>query len=263
MTRAFVLAVFTLGRALCAQPTPAEPAIVTREVFLGDSAVHIVTSVGAEGMADYLVLHDDENTAVDAGLEMVRRRGGRLVELRAHGERNVSFASGSRRYAVDPNRVFTEAGVATTLRRLSESPLDDLARSDARRLARVVIAAYFRPGTRAVVTLHNNTDGAYSAASYAAGGDLAGDAADVHLTAGADPDDFFFVTTRELFDALARRGFTVVLQDNERVTDDGSLSVWAGRRGLPYVNVEAQHGHLERQVEMLEVLGEVLVDELR
>lgn len=104
------------------------------------------------------------------------------------------------------------------------------------------------------MTLHNNSEGEYSAASYLPEGELALDAAAVHLPPEADPDDFFFVTDPDLFAGLAEEGFTVVLQNNARATDDGSLSVWAARQGIPYVNVEAQHGHRERQIEMLEAL---------
>ena len=75
---------------------------------------------------------------------------------------------------------------------------------------------------------------------------------------GRDADDFFFVTAARLFDALAARGFTVVLQDNARVTDDGSLSVLAARRAQLYVNVEAQHGHRAEQTAMLRALLDVL-----
>jgi hypothetical protein len=70
----------------------------------------------------------------------------------------------------------------------------------------------------------------------------------VHLPPESDPDDFFFVTDPDLFAGLAEEGFPVVLQDNARAT------VWAARQGIPYVNVEAQHGHRERQIEMLEAL---------
>jgi hypothetical protein len=35
------------------------------------------------------------------------------------------------------------------------------------------------------------------------------------------------------------------------MTDDGSLSVYCAQLGIPYVNVEAQHGHIWRQLYML------------
>ncbi len=109
-----------------------------------------------------------------------------------------------------------------------------------------------------VLTLHNNTEGGYSARSYEPGAEYASDAAAVTVHAGTDPDDFFFVTDRALYDALVAEGFNAVLQDNDAATDDGSLSVWAAREGVPYVNVEAQHGHRAEQARMISALVDVL-----
>ena len=67
-----------------------------------------------------------------------------------------------------------------------------------------------------------------------------------------------FVTDRALYDALVGEGFNAVLQDNDAATDDGSLSVWAAREGVPYVNVEAQHGHRAEQAAMIDALVGVL-----
>jgi D-alanyl-D-alanine dipeptidase len=89
---------------------------------------------------------------------------------------------------------------------------------------------------------------------------LIDDASDVHLVAEQDPDDFFFVTDRMVYNDLKELGFNCVLQNNEKVTDDGSLSVYCGTRNICYVNVEAQHGHLEQQVAMLRALVGVLAD---
>jgi hypothetical protein len=113
----------------------------------------------------------------------------------------------------------------------------------------------------AVIALHNNTPGMYSALSYAAKGNLARDAEDVFIRDGSDPDNFFFVTERLVFEALKRRGYNAVLQDNRRVTDDGSLSVYCGRANVRYVNVEAEHGNLKEQTQMILDLKTIL-DEL-
>ena len=60
---------------------------------------------------------------------------------------------------------------------------------------------------------------------------------------------------------IAEWGTFTVLQNNNSMTDDGSLSVLAGRLKIPYVNVEAQHGHLEMQVEMLFELAKIVSEE--
>jgi hypothetical protein len=109
-----------------------------------------------------------------------------------------------------------------------------------------------------VVTLHNNTDNRYSAASYLEGAEYDSDAAAVTIRDGSDSDDFFFVTDRGLYDALVEGGYNAVLQDNDAATDDGSLSVWAAQNDRPYVNVEAQHGHRVEQARMIRALVEVL-----
>lgn len=259
MRHLFLLVASLIAAAGCrAQPDPEDVRVELREVALGDSVIHLRVTTAVGIGATLLVLHDDENTGVDAGMEAIRRRGGRLVEVRAQGERMVAFAEDGRGFRFDPNRVFTAAGVRNTLDRESGGGVTDEALEAVERFAEQVMTAYRGETASEVITLHNNTDAGYSAASYVVGADLATDAAAVHLPPGADPDDFFFVTTRPLFDALADRGFAVVLQDNSRVTDDGSLSVWAGRRDIRYVNIEAQHGHLEQQIEMLDILEEVI-----
>ncbi len=241
----------------------AEPPQFPSEVIpfrLGQSEVAFVVHMKDDAHPAFLVMHDDENTAVEAGLETIRARGGRLVEVQAQGGRLVEFELNGREWRFDPNRVFTEAGAGATLRAYNrDAPADVLA--EIRRFADAVLAAYdvASPGpSRPIITLHNNTEGRYSAASYLPGGEHARDAAAVHLPPEASPDDFFFVTDRQIYDGLVLEGFPVVLQDNSRMTDDGSLSVWAGRRGVPYVNVETKHGHRERQIEMLEGLARVL-----
>ena len=228
--------------------------VLTLLLTLGDTPVHVVVHEAGEGLT-MLVLHDDENTAVEAGLFVLAEQGGRLVELRAQGERRVGFGLGGRSFSVDPNRIFTDRGVHLTLG-------DDSTNTAAVAMTRLfgdALVAVYRPETL-VVTLHNNTPDNYSALSYSGGGIYERDAEAVHLAPGADPDDFFFVTHRGLFDRLAGSGFNVVLQDNQSVTDDGSLSVWAARQGLPYVNIEAEHGHRKTQVRMLRALSRLLAD---
>lgn len=216
-----------------------------------------------------LNLHDDEGTSVEAALDVLRQRGGRVVELVHSGERNVAFdvvtgrvyANGEDRpefasYVADPNRMFTPAGRERTLGALSTA---DATGADAlAAFADSVLAVYAAVPPAVVLTLHNNTEANYSAASYEPGAPYASDAAAVTVHDGSDPDDFFFVTDRAIYDALVARGFNAVLQDNDAATDDGSLSVWAAREGVPYVNVEAQHGHREQQATMLLALLDVL-----
>ncbi|HEX6902340.1 MAG TPA: hypothetical protein VF789_21660 [Thermoanaerobaculia bacterium] len=224
---------------------------------LGDTEITFAVHSSQGAGPAFLVLHDNEDTAVEAGLEAIRTRGGRLVEVRARGRRLVAFEMDGQIWRFDPNRVFTPDGAEATLQSFNGSaPSEVLA--EVRRFADTVLAVYGAESLPLLAALHNNTEGEYSALSYTPEGEHARDAAALHLPPGADPDNFFFVTDRALYDALAAAGFAVVLQDNDRATDDGSLSVWAARRGVPYVNIEARHGDREGQIRMLEALARAL-----
>ncbi len=229
-----------------------------RTLRLGETAVDVVISERPGARHLFCNLHDDENTSVEAGLAALRRSGGRLVELRHGGEREVSFRLSGEAFTVDPNRIFTTEGARKTLAKLSRPSAEAERAVD--RFARELLSVYTIDRADVVIALHNNSDEHYSALSYAKGAVFASDAADVFIKDGSDPDDFFFVTERPVFDALRRRGYNVVLQDNDKVTDDGSLSVHCGRLGVRYINVEAQNGHREQQEAMLTALLDLLED---
>lgn len=77
------------------------------------------------------------------------------------------------------------------------------------------------------------------------------DAADAYINPHQDPNNFYYVTDSSLFAAIKKGGYNVVLQNAATVTDDGSLLVWCGRKGIRYVNVETEQGQLDQQVTML------------
>jgi hypothetical protein len=255
--RAVVLA---LGAAFAMLPPQAskdaEVSTARRQLRLGETVVDVAISERPGSKLLFCNLHDDENTAVEAGLIALRRFGGRLVELQHGGKRDITFRLDGETFIVDANRIFTTEGARRTLAKLSRRTIE--AEHAVDRFARDLVSLCSIERADVVIALHNSTEGHYSALSYEKGGELASDAAAVFIKDGSDPDDFFFVTERAVFDALRRRGFNVVLQDNRRVTDDGSLSVYCGRAGVRYINVEAQHGHLEPQVAMILALRDVL-----
>lgn len=226
--------------------------------MVGDREIKVVEHSCGEGGLTIFNMHDDEDTAVEASLEVIGKYGGRLIELRHTGQRLISFHLGTGAYQVDPNRIFTEEGLRKTLERYSaySRPAFDEVRSFASRL----LADYGLTDAGLVVTAHNNGSGAYSAASYLPGAEYENDVAEVFIEEGSDPDDFFFVTTPAAFTALRDAGFNVVLQDNGTVTDDGSLSVLAGRKGIPYINCEAEKGHRAAQVRMLGAVARIFGD---
>ncbi len=221
--------------------------ISTSESFLiGDRMVGL-SIYQRKGNLTFVNVHDNENTSVQAAKIVIDSLGGKLLQLRHTGERNIQFRHNGEQYEFDPNRIFTDAGARETLSNLGV--YSDEAHALVRRFANALVDSL---DVEVILTLHNNTEGNYSAASYL--NEYKTDAADVYLNSARDPDDFFFVTERLFFEELRSRGFNVVLQNNATVTDDGSLSVLAGQRGIPYINIETEHGHLHEQVEMLFVM---------
>ena len=198
----------------------------------------------------FVNLHDDENTSIEAAVEVIDSLGGGLIQLRHTGDRNVEFRLDGRAYEFDPNRMFTDLGAKASLERFGN--FSPKAHEVIRNFADRVVAGI---NSDVIFTLHNNSEDNYSAESYLV--EYKMDAAAVYLNPDQDPDDFYFVTERLFFDALKSRGYNVVLQNNETITDDGSLSVLAGRRKIPYINIEAQHGHLDEQIDMLFTIYEL------
>lgn len=234
------------GRRTVAGATSAE------SVRLGETPVRLLVEDHPPAGVTYVHLHENETTAAQAAARVVARSGGRLVRVQSQRTRLITFLADSVGYTFDPNRVFTQLGIERTLRRYG--PDSPTARRHVAAFAERVLASVTAPNPTIVIAPHNNADAGYSIRTYAAGGALARDAADVHLNAARDPDDFCLVTDRALFDALKGHGLNVVLQHAGQVDDDGSLAVYCQRHGLRYANVEAQYGHLREQVEALDVV---------
>ena len=201
-------------------------------------------------------LHDDEQASVEAAVQVLQDRGGRLVELMHSGKRRVEFSWQGKNYHFDPNRIFSPAGVRLTLR--GDEPIPEGAYAAVETFAKDFID-YFRLDKQSVlIALHNNDEGSFSIRSYEPGAVYQADTARLHLEPGADPDDFCFVTEERVFLELQRRKMNVVLQDNTIRRDDGSLSVFSGRKSISYINVEAEPEHLQEQKRMLETAIEIL-----
>ncbi len=252
-----------LAGTMCMAEMSATAAEIVEQIHsipLSGSRLDVVTHSSGDSKWVFCNLHDDENTSVEAALQVMQQQPGRLIEIRHTGRRNCEFQIGQNTYLIDPNRIFTSVGIRKTLEDLSQ--WDEPSQSAVESFSAELLKLYDLKAHRLVIALHNNTDGRYSAVDYLPSHELAGEAADVSLNADLDTDDFFFVTDQRLFSVLKKRQLNVVLQNNKDATDDGSLSVYCGKQGIPYVNVEAQHGHLTQQVAMLNTLLE-LAQEIR
>ncbi len=194
-------------------------------------------------------MHDNENTAAIAGRIMAAKYGGQYMELEHSGERNISFQYGVDSIFIDPNRIYTDAGIWL---QMAKNKNKDTLLFEEIAMWRDSLLSVLKISERSlVIALHNNTNSNYSFCSYGSGGEYEIEADDIYEGAIRDMDDFYFVTDPKIFKRLATGRYHVVLQAHETVTDDGSLSVYCAQLGVRYINVEAQHTHLLRQMKML------------
>jgi hypothetical protein len=108
--------------------------------------------------------------------------------------------------------------------------------------------------TECIIALHNNTPNLFSALEYTPGNKRAADSKKVYINPKEDTDDFFLTTDNPLYEKLADKGYNSILQDNKNCTEDGSLSVYCGKKNIRYVNCETEHGKTEQYYQMMKAL---------
>ena len=199
----------------------------------------------------FISLHDDETTSVDAAKRVLEEYGGLLIEVENNAQRNIRFKIGRYFFKVDPNRIFSEEGIKKSLERLGRT--SGKAVYEVEKLGQRIIQL-IPEKTRCIISLHNNTPGFFSVMEYTAGNKRSVDSKKVYINTEQDADDFFLTTDNILYEKLADKGFNTILQDNKNCTDDGSLSVYCGRKNISYVNCETEHGKNEQYYEMLNAL---------
>lgn len=218
---------------------------------LEDTPITLAMSGDSNASVLLYNMHDNENTSAIAGRLVSSRYGGQYFELLHTGDRNIGFAYGEAcdSIFIDPNRIYTDAGIWIQLEKNNST---DTSLFQTIGIWRDSLLSLLRIHERSlVIALHNNTNKFYSVESYIAGGEYEAEADTTYQGKVRDMDDFYFVTDQKIFDMLATGKYHVVLQAEQTLTDDGSLSVYCAQHGIPYINVEAQHDHLVRQIRML------------
>lgn len=204
-------------------------------------------------------VHENETTAVATATLLIDSLGkGCFVTWQHSGNRYVTYSLNGQDYKFDPNRIYTPKGLEATLK--TNGAFTPEGFEAAQQLASLFIAKYV-DSNKLIVALHNNSDnGGLHIKSYLPGGEYGNDASQVYVNDAEDIDDFFYTTDQRIFDYLKNKGFNILLQNNATVTDDGSLSVYCGYKGMVYLNIEAQLGHLEEQKRMMLAVYQMIDD---
>jgi hypothetical protein len=218
---------------------------------IGDATVNALVAVHDSRTPTLVNVHDDENTSVLAGRAVLKESPGRIIELCHTGKRFVTFKLGEITNSFDPNRIFSDAGIRETLSRRGDYSVE--AHAAVKIFATALIRRFELVHEPVIIALHNTDGRGLTIQSYLKEGDKSDTSSRVHVSERQAAGDFFYVTDERFFDFLKARDFNVTLQDDANVPDDGSLSVYFARKGIPYVNIEADMHHLAEQTEMVRV----------
>lgn len=204
----------------------------------------------------FVNVHDNETTSVQAAEKYLEKIGGRIINIENNGERLINFSHKGQSFTFDPNRIYSPAGISSTITILS-SCYDPDAAKEVSDFAVSFIADYINSSSL-IISLHNNVDSSLSVLSYKnmqAGSDSS---SQVFINPAMDADDFMLTTDMSLFARIKEKNINVVYENVEAIEDDGSLSVYAARHNIPYINVEAQHEHSEEQLSMLKSIDDII-----
>ena len=223
---------------------------------LGSRFIKIHQSQYGNSGLTMINMHDDETTSVEAARIVLATTGGKLIRIENDNQRLISFSTSGKSFRFDPNRMFTTDGLVANLKKLNTTVDPDAVKNIS------AFSNYFLSLIDTVVepliALHNNNEGNLTINSYRPGGNFVTDAKKINVGRDMDPDNFFLTTDEGLYQRLAEEKQNVVLQDNEKAVDDGSMSIYYGKRGMKYVNVEAQLGDIQSQVKMLRLMVDKL-----
>jgi hypothetical protein len=227
----------------------------------------------------YAHVHENEETSLIAGIEMIDKYGGKIVSL-SHSnpsakQRNVSFKYRGSLYQFDPNRIYTDddaklkSNITVVLGKgIVTNEVMMAVRTLANRILEQVEKAPM------IIALHNNRNAppqvikkwfrkdvidpeSYNVTSYVKKCGVASESnqscEEIYINPKSNNSEFLIVTKKEDFEKIRVKKMTVVLQ-NQTPIDDGSMSVWAAKNNKRYINTEAKHGHMAEQKQMLDLL---------
>lgn len=237
----------------CTQPSATERYPLRTDTLtytLGNTPVSIsLRTYNGPSPLFFVHLHDNESTAEESAITILEQYGGQLLSIINQEQRNISFQLNSQYYTFDPNRMFSDLGVAASLELLSTP--HSAAIKEISGFAQFLLSHI--PDSAIVVAVHNNTDERFSVLSYNTA-PLKSETAAININDQHDSDDFILTTDTAVYSFYKNENINVILQSDGELTDDGSMSIFFGKKSRPYINVEAEHGHGFQQVALLEKL---------
>ena len=219
--------------------------------FLDIAGVKFEILKNGESNRRYIWIHGDEKTSELLIRKYLMENDGTAYLINS-AEREVLING----YIIDPNRIFTNDGVKKSLIKLNKN----ISKLDINKTIELInndrdsfFESISPPEGGLLIALHNNIR------EYSIDNEIPLSTA-VSLKNMDHPDhhNFFICTNKEDYNLLKESPFNVVLQDKQIENDDGSLSWYASRKNIRFINIETRLGYLSTQSKMLKYVNENL-----
>lgn len=228
---------------------------IHKPLQLGDLSLTLVQhAILPRASILFINVHEDEQTSIEALRSYSKDTSISYAYLHHSGERRITFKHKGGEFSVDPNRIFTKTGRKATLEDGEHYTM--CARKETKQFAAHIESLV--SNRMSIIALHNNTDTNYSILSYLPDSSESQNATSLYINPEMDPDDFIYTTDELVYKAMVEHKINVILQDNKNFVDDGSLSVYCAINKIRYVNIETEHGHLEEQIVLIELIHRIM-----
>lgn len=197
----------------------------------------------------YFKVHDEETVAAHTIKYIYNRYGGRMIDLINTSwlnKRNLRIPVNGKSYYIDPNRIFTEAGIKK-MRLINRSLEEDdfkIAEALVRKIRDKILRVLKLSPKVPFLYVHTNHFDTVLDIHYLARMSQRGNHVfDIYYNPVYHPKIFTYVIQRADFEYLKKNGITVVLQKWTEGVDDGSLSIYAQNHipRLTYATIEAMN----------------------
>ena len=233
--------------------------LFTFNIYGNDSALEYVDIAGiqfkviknGESNRRFIWIHGDEKTAAILLKRHLKDNYGTAF-LIENNKREVYIND----YMMDPNRIFSKAGLEKNLIKFNGNisktaiyKMVNLIAND----KEIFFDRITPPNRGLLIALHNNLH-AYTI------DDEIPLSTEISLKNSEHPHhhNFFICTNRDDYNSLSKSPYNVVLQETNPEEDNGSLSWFANRKGVRFINIETRLGHLSTQTKMLQYIEDHL-----
>jgi hypothetical protein len=225
------------------------------QIALGENHCFFSSKTTESAVATLVALHGNERTCTEVFDRLPRFVHFNLLSIEQDQKRLLAYRSADTTLLFDPNRIFTDTGIKETLQFHNlGNPL--VYKQEIKRFADTLLAClYANQKSRQIIAIHNNSNDNFSILSY----QNSPETKDLFINAEEDVDNFVVVTAEQDFAFFKQNNLNTVLLADTLYTDDGSLSVYCLQNGIPYINIEVQHGDEQKQLQVLSLTYDLLI----